>query len=339
MSATPGANAAGRGHRQRHPRTPLAVRIQRLLAILQWASSHPDGVTVEELCERFHLEPDDLVKELDLASMVGADSPHYDDMPFEVYVEDGRVYVRLFSFRRPLRLTPEEGLAMVAAADVLTDDDEADTPLSRALAKLADLLGIEPGTSIDVDLDLDGGAEGRRLRQAITDGVQVSFTYWTYGRDAVAHRTVDPWATFSHGGAWYLVGHAHDAGDQRRFRLDRMEDLEVTETSIEALPPPDLDASLDPASTTPEVVLDLSPSARWVIDAHPVREIEARKDGSVRATVAVGGAPWLERLLLQLGPDATVESIDPELGSPDIAAVAARRVLARYRDGSQNAAR
>ncbi|MGI8711212.1 MAG: helix-turn-helix transcriptional regulator [Acidimicrobiales bacterium] len=320
-------------------RDTAATRIGRLLAILQWAAARPDGVAVEDLCARFRLAPDALVKELGLASMVGADSPHYDDMPFEVYVEDGLVYVRLFSFRRPLRLTAAEGLALVAAADVLVDDDDPEAPLARALAKLAELLGIEAGTTVDVDLDVDGGPTGRLLRDAVDRGRQVSFTYWTYGRDAVATRVVDPWRVFSGAGAWYLVGRAHDVGEERRFRLDRMEDVAVVDAPVEEGAPRDLDLSVTVAPSAPQVVLDLAPAARWVTDAHPVLAVQPRRAGVVRVTMAVAGRSWLERLLLQLGPDATVVSVDEELGDASIAALAARRTLARYRGRASEGSR
>ena len=315
------------------PRITASARLQRLLAMLQWAAARPDGVEVDELCDRFRLRPADLVKELDLASMVGADSPHYDDMPFEVFVEDGRVYVRLFSFRRPLRLTPAEGLALVAAADVLVDTSDADGALARALGKLADLLGIEPGQAIDVDLDPEGGDLGRTLRAAIGEHRQVAFTYWTYGRDAVARRTVDPWQLFEQGGSWYLTARDRDAAAERRFRLDRMEDLEVLDAPASPAPA-GLDPVLSVTDSAPKVVLDLAPAAGWVTESYPVVAAEPGPGDRKRVTLSVAGSPWLERLLLQLGPDATVVEIDDELGDRTIAAAAARRVLARYRDGA-----
>lgn len=313
-------------------RITAAARVQRLLAMLQWAAQHPEGVPVGELCARYRLSSNDLARELDLASMIGADSPHYDDMPFEVFVEDGLVFVRLLSFRRPMRLTPAEGLALVAAADVLVDrgDAEAGGPLARALDKLAGLLGIDPGTAVDVDLDPDGGALGRALRAAIADDRAVSFTYWTYGRDEVARRTVDPWAVFSEAGAWYLSGHAHDAGAARTFRLDRIEDMEPSGKARRHPMPADHAPALDPGRAAPQVVLELGPGARWVAEAHPVVDAVAVADDRVQVTLAVGGASWLERLLLQLGDQARVVTIDPELGGLDLAAAAARRVLRRY---------
>ncbi len=315
------------------PRITAAARLQRLLAILQWAADRPDGALVSELCERFRLTQEDLVKELDLANMINADSPHYDEMPFEVFLEEDRVFVRLFSFRRPMRLTPAEGLALVAAADVLIDREDASGapgPLERALQKLADLLGIDPGQAIDVELDPDGGEVGQALRQAIADDRQVSFVYWTYGRDAIARRVVDPWAVFADGPEWYLAGWAHEPGARRNFRLDRMQDLVIEPDPRSQAAPRSvgLDARTDDGA--PHVVLDLAPWARWVAEAHPVISAEPVAGDRLRVTLAVAGPSWLERLLVRLGPEATVVEIDRELGDLDITAQAARRVLARY---------
>lgn len=327
----------------RAPRITATGRLQRLLAILQWSAQQPEGALVSELCERFGLNQAELVKELDLANMINADAPFYDEMPFEVFLEEDRVFVRLFSFRRPMRLTPAEGLALVAAADSLVDDDaeRPSSPLGRALAKLADLLGIEPGQAVDVDLDPDGGETGRRLRQAIADDRMVSFVYWTYGRDAVARREVDPWEVFSEGATWYLAAWAHDPGASRNFRLDRMQDLVVEDAPRRERAPASLDRSARTVDAAPQVVLDLAPWAWWVAEAHPVVSAERRDDQHLRVTLAVAGSSWLERLLLRLGPGATVVEIDEELGGPDLAARAAARVLARYQpaDGGTEAAR
>ena len=326
------------------PRITAAGRLQRLLAVLQHAAAHPEGIEVDALCARFGIAREALVRDLDLASMIGADSPNYDDMPFEVFVEDGLVYVRLFSFRRPMRLTPAEGLALVASAHVLVDQDEdpdGEAPLARALAKLAGLLGIEPGQVVDIDVDPDGGELGLALRGAIADGRAVAFTYWTYGRDQVARRVVDPWALDAERNAWYLVGWSHDAGAPRTFRLDRMEALEVLDQARSTAPPDGLQARPGHDEAAPRVVLELAPSARWVADAHPILDAEPVGEDRVRVTLAVSGASWLERLLLRLGPEATVVEIDGTLGGPDLAAAAARRVLARYLgdQGAERAAR
>jgi proteasome accessory factor C len=320
------------------PRITAGARLQRLLAILQWAAGRTDGVPIDEICERFHLARPELVKELEMAGMVGADSMHYDEMPFEVIVEDGRVWVRLFSFDRPLRLTPAEGLALVSAADALVADDEADSPLARALAKIAGVLGIEPGEAVDVDLDPDGGPTGRLLAEAVAARRRVRFDYWTYGRDVVGSREVDPWHVFAAEGAWYLVGRAVEADAQRRFRLDRIEALEVLDTDAGPVPP-GVDTTVRISDESPQVVLDLPAEARWVAEAYPVVAAEPGADGRLVVTLAVAGPSWLQRLLLRIGPGARVVRIDPALGDERIVGAAAERVLARYRVGGSRASR
>jgi proteasome accessory factor C len=309
--------------------------------MLQWAAQHPDGVPVADLCARFRLKPADLARELDLASMIGADAANYDEMPFEVFVEDGLVFVRLFAFRRPMRLTPAEGLALVAAADVLVDraGPDAAGPLERALEKLAALLGIEPGQAIEVELDPDGGPTGARLRGAIEADQQVAFTYWTYGSDEVRRRTADPWDLFVERSTWYLVAWDHDADAARHFRLDRMDEVEVLDAARSSRAPSDLAKQTGVDGSAPQVVLDLGPGARWVAEAHPVLDAEAMPDDRLRVTLAVSAPAWLERLLLRLGDEAEIVRIDERLGSTDLAASAARRVLARYEaaDGATSA--
>ncbi len=321
------------------PRITAAARVQRLLAVLQYAAGRPEGVAIDELCERFALRPAELVKELEMAAMVGADSLHYDEMPFEVIVEDGRVWVRLFSFGRPLRLTPGEGLALVAAADALVGRDaDPDTPLWRALTKLAALLGIEPGEAVDVDLDPEGGPTGRLLAEAIARGRRVGFRYWSYGRDVVATRQVDPWRVFADAGSWYLAGRAVEVDAGRRFRLDRMEAVEVLDEAAE--PPPDeVDTTVQIDDREPQVVLDLPADARWVAEAFPVVAVQPGQDGRLIVTLAVAGPSWLDRLLLRLGPEARVLDIDPSLGDRQALAAAAERVLARYRGRAGEAPR
>lgn len=308
-----------------------ATRVQRLLAILQWAARHPEGVSYDELGERFGVTDRGLMRDLEMAAMIGADSVHYDEMPFEVILEDDRVFVRLFSFDRPMRITPAEGLALVGAADALAGDDP-DGPLGRALAKLAALLGIRPGETVEVNLDPEGGPKARFLREAVEAQQKVRFTYWTYGRDVVGVRDVSPWEIFSSQGSWYLAAGIDD-GSQRNFRLDRMEDLIGLADRADPAPV-DLDTSLELEEDLPLVELDIPVASGWLVDTHPVVSVEPGLEGRMSVVLAIAGSAWLERLLLRLGPEARVVSIDPRLGDTDVAAKTAERLLDRYRSGT-----
>jgi proteasome accessory factor C len=141
---------------------------------------------------------------------------------------------------------------------------------------------------------------------------------------------VDPWRVFADQGAWYVVGWCHRVEDQRSFRLDRIAEVTPLDTTFEA-PEKEPDLGLfHPDADAPRVVLDLDPSARWVAEVHPTEAVEDLGDGRLRVTLAVSARPWLERLLLTLGPMATLVHVDDRLGGPETARIAARRVLARY---------
>src|SRR5215467_8034828 len=124
-------------------RITAADRLRRLLSLLPWVASH-DGPTVEEVCARFELDPDELLSDVALVSMVGV-PPYSPGDLFDVVVEEGRVWVHLSpTFDRSLRLSPDEALALVAAGASLLAVPGADGagPLARGLAKLAATLGL-----------------------------------------------------------------------------------------------------------------------------------------------------------------------------------------------------
>jgi proteasome accessory factor C len=75
------------------------------------------------------------------------------------------------------------------------------------------------------------------------------------------------------------------------------------------------------------VTLHLAPGAEWVVESHPHESATQRKDGSWEVVLPVSEPAWLERLVLSLGPDATVVA-PPEL--VDLGAAAAARLRARY---------
>jgi proteasome accessory factor C len=84
-----------------------------------------------------------------------------------------------------------------------------------------------------------------------------------------------------------------------------------------------------PSTDDPRVVLELVASAAWVVETYPVEHVEPLPDGRLRVRLVVTAPPFLEALLLRLGPDAVV--VEAPQGLTDAAAGAARRVLARYR--------
>ena len=311
------------------PRAPADVRLARLLDIVPWIASR-DGPRVDEVCRRFDISEPELLSELNLLFLCGL-YPFTPDMLIDVDVADGRVWVRMADyFRRPLRLTPQEGMALASAASALLDVPEADGDgaLATALVKLETVLGVGADDGLEVQLGPAPAGVLEELRSAADSRRKVRIDYYSFGRDGHSTRVVHPWRVVNAAGNWYLQAWCEAVDGERIFRVDR---VTASETLAESFDPPKAFGEVDsavyhPGPEDPLVVLDLEPPAHWIAEQYPNEDVVQMPCGVLRVSLRVAGPAWLERLLLRGGPDVKVVE-----GEPDLAPAAARRLLGRYR--------
>lgn len=307
------------------PRAPAADRLRRVLALVPHIAERGEA-SIAELAETFGVPEDVIEADLEVLPFCGL-PPYTPDRLIDVAVIDGHVSVRFAEyFERPLRLTPAEGFALLAAGRALLEVPGSDEegPLAAALAKLEAALGAHQ--VVDVDIDRHPFVE--RLRAAAEEGERIEIDYYSFHRDALTRRQVDPYSVASLRGHWYLAARCHEAGDDRLFRIDRIHAVRETGERFDA--PAGAGAPADtfsPRADAVRVTLDLPASARWVTESYPVESVEERR-GRLRVVLATSGRAVVERILLQVGPRAKVKAPDDW---KDTGAEAARRVLARYR--------
>ena len=340
----------------RRNRVTAGDRVRRLLGIVPWIAAR-EGPTISEICERFELTRTQLLDDLDVVFMVGL-YPFTPDELIDVIIEEDRVFIRLADFfARPLRLTPDQALALVAAGASLAPGGaaDADSPLARGLAKVAAVLGIDQEAALAVHLGEARPEVLALLHTAVAERRQVELNYYSYGRDTQTRRLVDPHQVYADGGQWYLDATCHTAVGERLFRLDRIEQAVLTDQHFAGRAGPARGANLAPGAkggtgsgagggvyhpspADPRVVLDLAPAAAWLTEHYPCEAVEVLEPSGpeamsrLRVTLAVSAQPWLERLLVRLGPDATVVRADAPL-DVDVGRRAAARILARYGHG------
>ena len=134
------------------PRVSAAERLRRVLAMVPWVAAQ-DGPRISEVCARFGCTQDELLEDLNLLFLCGL-HPYTPDALIDVDVAGDRVWIRYADyFSRPLRLTPAEGMALVAAGNAVLATPGADSsgPLARGLTKIAAVLG-PAGTAVDITL-------------------------------------------------------------------------------------------------------------------------------------------------------------------------------------------
>lgn len=340
--------SASRGARAVGSLSPVE-RLARLLGVVPWVVEQ-GGAHVSEIAARFDYPEDQVVKDLtEVLFFVGV-HPFTPDALIEVDIADEIVDIRYADwFSRPLKLSAEDASRLLTAGRTVLQmstsqtgggfadaDDDSASPLVRALSKLSLSLGDgagDPGEQIDVCLG-DAPAELlENLRGAAARRRQVEIEYYSLGRDEMTSRSVDPSRVASHDGCWYLFGWCHRAAAERVFRVDRIRSLKVTDRPVTV----DLAAESEPTPEVAEhactVTLRLEQSAAWAADYYPTLRRCELTDKRVEADFGVANKAWLERLLLQLGPDAEfVECLGgDEVGiGAGLRAAAATRVLERY---------
>ena len=57
---------------------------------------------------------------------------------------------------------------------------------------------------------------------------RVEIDYYTFGRDQLTTRAIDPRAVFAAAGQWYVDAWCHKADDDRLFRVDRVRGVRPT---------------------------------------------------------------------------------------------------------------
>lgn len=290
----------------RGPR-PTNERLRRVLVMLPWLMER-GAVPVEEMAQHFRLTEDQLVRDLELVAMCGL--PPFVDEMIDVFVDEGVVYTgvpRLFT--RPLRLTPREGFALLAAGRAAVQLPGADPEgvLASALDKLEAALGEPP-----IDVELHAPAFTDVLSSAAAVGTVCRMRYWTPVTDRTTDRRIAPRVVFTDRGHWYVVADDLDLLDagadaERTFRIDRIIDLTVTDDTVEVrvVDPP---AEWFGDDRFVRAELRLGPEATWVAERYPMDSVTSQDDGGVQAELAVLDEAWLARLLVRIGPAADVVS-------------------------------
>jgi proteasome accessory factor C len=299
--------------------------LPRLLAVVPWLLAHP-GTPIPQIAAEFGVTAQQMQRDIELIWMCGLPGHTPGDLMDVVWEGDRVTLSNADTIAQPLRLTPQEALALVAALRALSGvPGLVETgAVDRALAKLETAAGsavsservVAAGHS-EVDAAVmaattDALARGRRLH----------LRYWVPTRDEETSRDVDPVRLFTGGGATYLSGWCLRVDALRTFRLDRV--LEATVLDAEAqvhdeARPASLDTQVfTPDPSDPIITLELEPAARWVADYHPCEEVVERGDGGLVVRLRTRDEAWVRRLALGLAGSGRV--VEP----PELAALVTR---------------
>ncbi|MBX6354253.1 MAG: WYL domain-containing protein [Micromonosporaceae bacterium] len=293
-----------------------ADRLARLLNLVPYLLARP-GIAIAEAAADLGVSEKQLREDLELLWVCGLPGYGPGDL-IDMAFDGDRVTITYDAgIDRPLRLTPDEALALVVALRLL-----AETPglanrdaVDRALAKIENAAGELADAPVAVRLPgnsdrlvaLSGAVERRRA---------LRITYYTATRDETTDRVVDPMRVLVVSGHAYLEAWCRRAEAVRMFRVDRIDAM--TELDEPAAPPPQAQPTdvregiFQPTADLPLITVRVGRAARWITEYYPCERVTRGPGEEWLVSLRVTDLDWARRFVLGLGPDAVAVS-PPEL--------------------------
>ncbi|WP_433393765.1 helix-turn-helix transcriptional regulator [Micromonospora sp. KLBMP9576] len=287
-----------------------ADRLARLLNLVPYLLARP-GIELAEAAGDLGVTERQLREDLELLWVCGLPGYGPGDL-IDMAFDGDRVTITYDAgIDRPLRLTPDEALALVVALRML-----AETPgvtnreaVERALAKIEHAAGDLVAAPVEVRMPADTHRV-EELRTAVESGRALSITYYTAARDETTDRVVDPLRMLMVGGRAYVEAWCRRAEAVRLFRADRID--AVTELDERAVVPPqarphDLtEGVFRPSPDLPLITLRIGRGERWLTEYYPCERVDAGGGDHWLVSLRVTDLGWARRFVLGLGPDVTV---------------------------------
>ena len=298
--------------------TPVSTRLVRLLNMVPYFQANP-RVTRAQAAADLGVSVEQLGEDLDQLWLCGL--PGYSPGDLIDFAFEGDTVEVTFSagMDTPLQLTSPEATGLLVALRALADipgvvDPEA---ARSAIAKIAAAAGAagHDGTvsAVEESAPLESRAAAA-VRAAVRDKKALAIDYYAASRDTLTSRIVDPIRVLLVGGHSYLEAWSRESEGVRLFRFDRI--VDATALDEPAAPPePALQAPPDTSlfdgdPSLPSATLRIAPSASWMFDYYPMREVRELADGSCEAVMTYASEGWMTRLVLGFG--AAVRVLEPE---------------------------
>jgi len=292
------------------------ARLVTLAGLLIGAAREETQLQVDPVVEELNVSREELREDLEVLNLVnfgGGTYVLYAEIDGNEIQVDPDTYGD--NFARPARLLPLEAKALVAAID-LFGDHLPQAGLSTAREKIVEALGHDPSQEgLEIAPGRDDSEVVRSVNEAIEKRRILELHYYKENEDEFIKREVEPYQLVNGPEGWYLGCYDLGRDDTRHFRLDRMKEARITETSFE--PREGVEERLaeqewlvhGEVGTAGVARVWVSPDrARWLREERTVTDELA--DGAVVVELPYGSTDWLVREVLKGVGDLVV--LEPE---------------------------
>jgi len=285
------------------------TRVQRLIQLVAWMSQRDsdEPLSYRDAAAELGIEEAALRGDLNVLLNLTEGYKQWLSSLQVALSADGFMLGSLGAFRRPLRLSRDESLALVVGLMGVRGGRPLAERLGQTLGAAPDpaeverTWGLGPTPSEHVAQVLGTARTARDERK------KLSLVYCGSATEP-SRRVVHPYQVVQRAGRWYLIGWCERAKAIRRFRAERVLELTILDEMFK--PRPGFKrarqvADLLKSDQSSPVTVGFTPRiARWLRERYP--EGKEQPDGSYRVRFAVADPRWLVREVLQYGADAEV---------------------------------
>jgi proteasome accessory factor C len=157
-----------------------------------------------------------------------------------------------------------------------------------------------------------------RWKEIIEEGIQkdkdLRIEYFSFSRDEMSDREVEPLSLLWSKGHWYLYAWCHEAEDTRLFRMDRIKSVCLTDRKAAGgsrrMPAvPDLIGEYKPDKKAHHVKLKFTGGeGRRLVEEWPTAKVTEGRSGAITIELRTRNLSWLANYLLKFGDRMKVES-------------------------------
>ncbi|OBI07447.1 helix-turn-helix transcriptional regulator [Mycobacterium scrofulaceum] len=300
--------------------TAISTRLIRLLNMVPYFQANP-RVTRAKAAADLGVSAKQLEEDLNQLWMCGLPGYYPGDLIDFQFAGDTIEVTFSAGIDRPLKLTSPEATGLLVALQALVDipgvvDPEA---ARSAIAKIEAAAGAvgQDATGTAAAVAEQAPAESHAaaaVRTAVQARRALAIDYYSASHDTLTSRIVDPIRVLLIGGHSYLEAWSREAEGVRLFRFDRI--VDATELDEPAAPPelalqaPPDTSLFDGDPSLPSARLRIAPSASWMFEYYPMRDVRELPDGSCEAVMTYASEDWMTRLVLGFG--SAVRVLEPE---------------------------
>ncbi len=299
--------------------------INKILMLLPYVISR-GGAKISEICEDFNVSKEELMYWIEKILWY-CGLPHYGPLELIDYSIEGDVlnFIGADYFNKPLRITRNEALVLLIACKALVNSGVIveTRSLMNALHKIQNTLEKDVSEEINdvrkrIEVEMKNFSKKwlKILEKGIIQRRNLILHYYSYSRDTVSTREVEPLSLIWANGNWYLQAFCHLAGDFRFFMLDRILNVTVTRRKCKSEVKGELHLPMAVCEYSPgkeDYTVELIFSDRMALpflEGLPQAELTEESDRSLRVKFQTKNLSWVANSLLKFGE--RVKVVSPE---------------------------